>query len=127
MTVGKYHDMEDDELPTDPQTKKPEWHHKTFAYDLAKWLVENRVVQIKYDWEMTSADSASYWAILVADNKTTRKIGGWHHYMKLVANHRGLVELESYVEDDVRKILRWEEEYKGKIEEFKRLKKELGL
>ncbi len=107
--------------------QKPDWSHKTFAYDLAKFLFEKRIVQIKYDWTMTSADTAEYWAILVADDKSTRKIGGWHHYMKLTADHRGLITLENYVADDVRKILNWEKAHESKIAEFKKLKQELGL
>lgn len=126
MTVGKYYDMEED-TPLEAVSTKPEWHHKNFAYDLAKFIYQERIVEIKHEWKMTSADTADYWAVLVSDDGLTRKVNGWHHYMKLTADHRGLVCLESHIEEDVRRILNWEKNNKRKIEQYHALKAELGL
>lgn len=127
MTVGKYYDMED--TPMKETAKKPEWRFAPYvSYELAHWLYTHRVQKLEYELEMTSADTSKSWIMMTSTQGEKHKLPGFNRHITVDGlNYGTLVMLDSAASQNVKEIVDWEIRHAKKIEEFKALKKELGL
>lgn len=109
--------------------KKPDWRFAPhLSYELAHWLYTHRVQKLEYEWEMTSADTSKSWIMMTSTQGEKHKLPGFNRYITTEGlNYGTLVMLESAPAQNVKEIIDWEIKHAKKIEQFQKLKEELGM
>lgn len=115
-------------------TNRPVWpHSERISEEDARWFAHHAVVGINYQWEYLSVDWVREWyELLVGDGAKVRvgqtipSIPECVSFSRLPSGNRGMLRLASWIEDDVRKIDKWDKEHAAEIAEFERLREKLG-
>lgn len=108
---------------------RPVWSRKDISEEDARWFRDHSVVRIDHRWEMTGADTSRSWLELFIEKSGKRvlgkKVDRLPQCVSFTPNWRELLDLDSWVADEVDKLKEWDKRHAKDIAELKRLQAKL--
>lgn len=113
---------------------RPKWSRHDISEDDARWFRDNSVVRIDHKWAMTGADTSRNWLELSIETgprgsgkyKVGKSIERLPDCVRFTPSHHArLLELDSWVAEEVDEMDKWDKRHAKDVAELKRLQRKL--